>query len=273
MMTLDGIMVYPVKSLRGIPRERARITGGRLEGDREWLVADREGRFMHQRDYPQMATLRAEPGSGGITIEAPGRSRLEVQRPAGGVAIEYLRLWRRLAPVRPAGPDADDWITAALGVPARLLAFAADAQPLEAPSWEMDASLQDATPFHLTSRDSLDDLNRRMGAPLPMNRFRPNLVVRGAPPYQEDDWRRIRIGEARFRWIKPCTRCKMTMTDQETGERPSLEPLRTLATYRRLGPEVTFGHYLAAETPSALLHVGQEVSVLAALSKTDPALS
>ena len=144
------------------------------------------------------------------------------------------------------------------------MAFVPDAPALNVPSYETHSSLQDATPFHLTTEESLADLNARMAAPIPMNRFRPNLVIRGAAPYAEDRWKQIAVGtEMMLRWIKPCTRCVATTTDQETGERGSRDPLLTLARYRRVGSEVLFGHYLVADTWGSHLRVGDRVSVLA----------
>jgi hypothetical protein len=99
-----------------------------------------------------------------------------------------------------------------------------------------------------------------------MNRFRPNLVVRGAPPYAEDGWRTISIGRTLLRWIKPCTRCVATTTDQETGVRASREPLYTLARYRRMGGEVVFGHYLVADAWGERLRVGDRVTVVDAVA-------
>jgi uncharacterized protein YcbX len=134
-----------------------------------------------------------------------------------------------------------------------------DAPGLTVPHYEVHSSLQDATPFHLTSEESLADLNLRAGTSLPMNRFRPNLVVRGAHPYAEDAWKTVTIGETVLRWIKPCTRCVATTTDQETGERKGREPLATLARYRRLGLSVVFGHYFMAERWGADLKVGDSL--------------
>lgn len=262
MIRLAELRVYPVKSLRGIALQQAEIRGGRLAGDREWLVADGGGRFMHQRDYPQMARVQPRLTATGLELQAEGWPPLLVDRPGDDAPVVFAPLWRRLAPVRHVSAQADAWLSAVLGVRAHLLAFAAGVPARGGPPWETDTSLQDATPFHLTSDDSLQDLNRRSGKPVPMNRFRPNLVVSGAAPYAEDAWQVLRVGVATFRWIKPCTRCKMTTTDQETGERPSSEPLRTLATYRRSGSEVVFGHYLTAETSDAVLGVGDEVRVL-----------
>lgn len=260
-ISLAGIFIYPVKSLHGIALSEASVVGRRLPGDREWMLLDQDSRFMHQRDYPQMARLRVALTDHGLVLGAPGQTDLLVVRPTPEVPVEFVRLWRRLAPVRSVTRLADAWFTTALGVPARLVAFAPDVPSREGPNWEADASLQDATPFHVTCQDSLTDLNRRSGHPVPMNRFRPNLVLTGGAPYAEDTWQDVLIGQIPLHWIKPCTRCKMTMTDQETGARPSGEPLRTLATYRRLGSEVVLGHYFTASA-DGVLKVEDPVQVL-----------
>ena len=264
---LTGIYIYPVKSLRGVRLEDAPLENGRLVGDRNWLLVDSFGRFMHQRDYAQMTRVEARITPGGIVVRTDGLSALEIERPdfsrISTDTITHVRLWRRSAPVIAVGREADAWFTRALGVPCRLMAFVPGAAALNVPSYEIRSSLQDATPFHLTAEESLADLNARMAAPIPMNRFRPNLVVRGAPAYAEDAWKRIAIGENVFRWIKPCTRCVMTMTDQETGVRDRRDPLYTLSTYRRLGSEVAFGHYLVADRWSGVLRVGDELTTVA----------
>ena len=261
-IALTGLFIYPVKSLRGVPLDEARVEGGRLVGDREWMLVGPDGRFLHQRDLPQMARIRVLPTPEGLVVGVSGQRDLLLRPPPRDIPVEHLRGWRRLTPVRHVSIAADEWFSAALGVPARLMAFAPDAPAREVPAWEVDSALQDATPFHLTSRDSLDDLDRRIGHPIPMDRFRANLVVTGAPAYAEDRWREVQVGPLRLQWVKPCTRCVMTTTDQETGARPSAEPLRTLATYRRLDGAVVFGHYLTGPG-SGTLRLGDTVTVLA----------
>src|SRR4029453_1071270 len=225
---LTGIYIYPVKSLRGVRLGDAPLLNGRLVGDRNWLLTHSAGRFMHMRDYPRMARVEATITEHGIAVRTDGLPALEIDRPAfsdGALdRVTHVRLWRRSAPVIAVSPEADAWFTRALGVRCRLMAFVPDAEALNVPPYEVHSSLQDATPFHLTTEDSLADLNGRMASPVPMNRFRPNLVVRGAEAYAEDRWHRIAIGEHVFRWIKPCTRCVMTTTDQETGSRDRREP-------------------------------------------------
>jgi uncharacterized protein YcbX len=263
---LTGICIYPVKSLRAVTLEEAAIENGRLVGDREWMLVDQRGYFMHMRDYPQMARVEPTITDRGLTVRTDNMSPLEIERPRFGelspADVEYVRLWRRSAPVVHVSHEADAWFTAALRVPCRLVAFVPETPALTVPSYEVQSTLQDATPFHLTSEDSLADLNARMERPIPMNRFRPNIVVRGAEPYAEDRWRTIAVGDSTLRWIKVCTRCVATTTDQETGERRSTDPLRTLATYRRHGLAVAFGHYLVADEWGDRMRVGDPVRVL-----------
>jgi uncharacterized protein YcbX len=265
-MELTGIFIYPVKSLRGVRLDDAPLVGGRLVGDRTWLLVNRFGRFMHMRDYPQMARVEATITERGLTVRTDTMPGLEIepphQPPRDLSDVTHVRLWRRSAPVVPVGPHADEWFTRVLGVTCRLVAFVPEAPARDVPPYEVHSSLQDATPFHLTTEESLADLNSRMAAPIPMNRFRPNLVVRGAAPYAEDRWKAIAIGDTVLRWIKACTRCVATTTDQETGERKGRDPLFTLAQYRRVGSEVAFGHYLVADTWGERLRFGDAVTVI-----------
>jgi uncharacterized protein len=262
---LTGIYIYPVKSLRGVSLDVAPLENGRLVGDRNWLLIDSAGQFMHQRDYPQMTRVDATIIPRGILVCTNGMPPLEIERPDLSELvpneITHVRLWRRSAPVLAVSAGADQWFTRALGVPCRLMAFVPQAPALNVPFYEVHSSLQDATPFHLTTEESLADLNARMASPIPMNRFRPNLVVRGAAPYAEDAWKTITIGETTLRWIKPCTRCVATTTDQQTGARTSREPLFTLAKYRRMGNQVIFGHYFDVTAWGDRLRVGDRVSI------------
>ena len=262
---LSGIYVYPVKSLRGVSLHDAALDDGRLSGDRDWLLVNHAGRFMHLRDYPQMTRVKMTLVDGGIVVGAEGLPPLEIERrsaPRATDEVVHVRLWRRSAAVTPVSGTADEWFSRAIGVPCRLMAFVPEVPALNLPSYETRSSLQDATPFHLTSEASLADLNGRMASPIPMNRFRPNLVVRGAAPYAEDHWKRLTVGDTTLEWIKPCTRCVATTTDQETGARASREPLFTLARYRRFGSEVVFGHYLVASQWGERLRVGDTVIAL-----------
>jgi uncharacterized protein YcbX len=263
-IVVSALYIYPVKSLRGVGVDAAVIEKGRLAGDREYLVLDRSGRFMDQRHYPQMARVEATITKYGLRLRAAGFADLDVRLPVDGAdrRVLHVPLFRREAPVTPASVEADRWLSDVLGVSCRLMAFAPAAPALSVPFYEVHSSLHDATPFHLTSEESLADLNARARTSLPMNRFRPNLVVRGASAYAEDSWRAVEVGDTRLRWIKACTRCVATTTDQQTGERNSREPLLTLARYRRDGSTVVFGHYMMPERWGAEIRVGDSVRIV-----------
>lgn len=257
---LTGAFIYPVKSLRGIATDTITIANGAPVGDRLWMLVDDRGAFMHARDYPHMATLSVARRDDGIAIGA-GTSELILRRQAiePDADVQHIRLWRRAAPVIAVGREADAWFSDALSMSCRLFQIAEGHASLDTPPYEMDATLQDATPFHIISTDSVSDLSSRAGETIPVIRFRPNLVVSGAEPYAEDRWRRMSIAGHRFDWVKACTRCVLTTTDHLTGERPSKEPLRTLARYRRLGNTVVLGHYFTCQSRSGVLAVGDMV--------------
>ena len=175
-------------------------------------------------------------------------------------------VWRSDCDALAVSPEADAWLSEHLGTEARLVHMPADSHRPVDPDYAVRAddevSLADGYPLLLASEPSLADLNGRMAAPLPMDRFRPSLVVSGAPAWAEDGWRRLRVGEAVLRVVKPCGRCVTTTVDQETAARGK-EPLTTLARFRR-HPErgtVCFGWNLIPET-TGTLRVGDRVEVL-----------
>ena len=264
-IVVSGLFIYPVKSLRGVAVGAAALHQGRLAGDREYLVVNGDGRFMDQRRYPQMARVSALITSNGLRLRADGFPDLDVRSPLANGAerrVTHVPIFRRSAPVTATSDKADRWLTAVLEVPCRLMAFVPTATVLNVPFYEVHASLQDATPFHLTSEESLADLNARARTSLPMIRFRPNVVVRGAPAYAEDSWKAVAIGDTVLRWVKPCTRCVVTTTDHLTGERVGSEPLAALSRYRRYGSEVVFGHYLMPERWGTEMRVGDPLRII-----------
>jgi len=263
-MLLSALHVYPVKSCRGIAPARWRLDAYGLGGDRSWMVVDAAGRYLTQRELPRLALVGTRLDGERSILSAPGRAPLELP-PAGtrlgDVAIE---VWRHSGPAIDGGDDAARWISAHLGVPARLVAVPrGHARPVNREWFPGDAqtTFSDGYPLLLISEGSLDDLNTRLPKPLPMERFRPNLVVRGAEPYAEDLWKRIRVGDVELAVVKPCSRCAITTTDQATGERDGVEPLRTLARYRKTELGVVFGQNVV-HLATGTLEVGAPVEVL-----------
>ena len=262
---VSALFIYPVKSLRGVAVDAAPIRKGRLVGDREYLLLNSHGEFMDQRHFPQMARVEASLTSDGLRLRSDGFRDLDVRSHANGGADPstiQVPLFRRTVPLRRVSAEADRWLSDVLQERCSLMAFAPDEPASNVPSFEVHSSLHDATTFHLTSEESLADLNARAGMSLPMNRFRPNLVVRGASAYAEDGWKTVAIGDTVLRWIKACARCVTTTTDQLTGERTSREPLTTLSTYRRHLFSVVFGHYLMPERWGTEMRVGDSVRIV-----------
>jgi len=262
-ITLSGLTVYPVKSARGIALETAVVGARGVEGDRRWMVVDGARTFVSQRTHPRLALVSVAAEGERLVLTAPGASPLAVVPPPAAVAAVPVRVWDDTCDAQPAGPDAARWLSGLLGLACELV-FLPDgshrpvAPRAGAPAAEV--AFADAYPFLLISEASLEDLNRRLARPVPMDRFRPNLVVQGCRPYAEDGWRTIRIGSMVFHLVKPCSRCVVTTVDQATGER-GREPLATLATYRESGGKVTFGQNLVHRGPGTL-RLGDEVAVL-----------
>ncbi len=272
MATLAGMTVYPLKSAGGIELREAEIDELGLRHDRRWTVVDAQERALTQRTHPRLARIRVALEDRSLALTAPGMPRLELPLepetgPAGSRAEEVM-VWNDRVAARPAGNRAARWISDWLEEPCRIAYMPpTTVRPVD-PRYAVGAvghdrlSFADGFPFLLLSEASLDELNRRLDEPLPMNRFRPNLVVRGVGVHAEDRWRRIRIGDVPFHVVKSCGRCAITTTDQETGERSQhQEPLRTLARYRKADGKVLFGRYLV-HGGTGCLRVGDGVEVL-----------
>jgi uncharacterized protein YcbX len=268
MVSVTALNIYPVKSCRGIPLDRARLTDAGFEHDREWMVTRPDGRFLTQRDEPRLALIQPAFEGEWLRLEAPGRDPLRLPLDAAGPELE-VTCWRDRCAAFDAGEEAARWLTAHLGSPARLVRFDARRSRRCNPEWTGDVAattrFADAYPWLLISQASLDDLNSRLAVPLPMNRFRPNIVVDGLPPYGEDEVRDFVADRIRLRAVKPCDRCIITTTNQATAEREGDEPLATLRTYR-FDPRlrgVLFGQNLVlVEGAGREIRVGQAFEVI-----------
>jgi uncharacterized protein len=243
VLRLTALHIYPIKSARGCTVQEWEIDSFGLRYDRRWMVIDRRGHFITQRTHPRLALIQPSIDGDILRVTTPGMPVLELPlHPAPGVTTTAV-VWRDTCEAVWTGERSAGWFSEALGTPCSLVHMPVEtvrpADPAFAPSG-VRVSFADGFPLLLISEESLEDLNARLPTPLPMNRFRPNLVVRGDSPYVEDALTAFRMGEIDFRVVKPCDRCMVTTTDQETTER-GVEPLRTLATYRKVGGEVMFG--------------------------------
>jgi len=264
-VTLTGLFVYPLKSAAGVALPRCRVGARGLELDRRWMVVDDRGEFQTQRLCPRLALVRVALAGDSAALSAPGMPELVLDRPEGSAGRRPVRIWRDTVMAAPLGAGPAAWMSEHLGVACEVVYLPGDATRVVEEGYQprRQVSFADGFPFLLLSEASLADLNARLERPMPMNRFRPNLVVTGCAPFAEDSWREVRIGALRFAVVKPCARCVITTTDQATGER-GREPLATLASYRRRGDTVLFGQNLI-HLDEGWLAVGDAVSV------TDPA--
>ncbi|MGK5738668.1 MOSC domain-containing protein [Micromonospora sp. URMC 103] len=270
-MRLNAISTYPVKGCHRLDHDGASVQPWGLAGDRRWMVVDADGVGVTQRETTRLVGLHATPRDGGLVLSAEGRPDLDVPEPAGGEPVQVRTFRSRKVPVPalPAGPAADEWLGALLGRPVRLVWLARPTRHLGVDEREHDTgdqvSFADAYPLLLANAASLtalaDWLVEAGEEPVPMSRFRPNLVVEGAPAWAEDGWqgRRLRIGDVWFRAAGACDRCVVTTTDQETGVR-GREPLRTLGRHRNIRQKLLFGLHLVP-VGTGRLAVGDPVSV------------
>lgn len=267
--TLSRINIYPIKSAAGISLDTSEVDDRGLRHDRRWMLVDEEGVFLSQRRLPRMALIRVSLHSDGLAVDAPGMPALSVPfEPVDGDPIQ-AKIWSDETTVLPVGEEADQWFGGFLGARCRLVYLPESSVRIVRQDYGRSGDqvgLADGFPFLLISEASLENLNGRLEKPLPMNRFRPNLVVRSCPAHAEDRWSRIRIGEMEFRVVKPCARCAIPTIDQQTAGRGK-EPLRTLATYRRFSGKVLFGQNLIHDS-TGTLKVGDPLEVVSAASNS-----
>ncbi|MGE8362110.1 MOSC domain-containing protein [Pseudomonas sp.] len=266
MLRLAGLYRYPLKSAIAEPLDSIGLDALGVVGDRRWMLVDAQnGRFLTQRALPHMSQLRARWNlAGGLTLSAAGRPDLDVALPGADDALRGVFIWSDSLQVPDAGDEAAEWLSDFIGKACRLVHVTAErARFIQGNlSAEEKVGFADGFPLLLIGQASLDDLSARVGRPLEMLRFRPNLVIEGAEAYAEDSWRRIRIGEVEFSVAKGCTRCILTTIDPQTGERSrDREPLTTLKTYREREGEVYFGQNLI-NLGQGQLQVGMPVEVL-----------
>jgi hypothetical protein len=261
---VSALWRYPVKSLRGLAAERLPLGPRGPELDRQWMLVDRAGQFLTQRQHPRMALVEVGLGAEGLSLDAPGMPTLTVPYAGGGEPLD-VQVWNDRCASERVGPEADAWLGEFLGLDCRLVRFPDRAVRQVDTRYARpgdQVGFADGFPLLLIGQASLDGLNARLQEPVDMRRFRPNLVVSGGGAHAEDGWRRLRIGELEFEVAKPCSRCPIPGIDPDTAER-SPEVLKVLAQYRRgEDNKVYFGQNLL-HRGSGELRIGQAVEVLA----------
>jgi MOSC domain-containing protein len=240
---LSALHIYPVKGLKGIGISAARCTDRGLRHDRRWMVVDEGGGFLSQREHPRMATIWTDVDDERLSLSAPDAGSIEIPvgNPGGATRLA-VTVWGTTVSAAPVSPAADAWLSDYLGLACRLVYMPEGSRRESNAKYAGPGKLvgfADGYAYLIANEQSLGELNARLAArgeaPVPMNRFRPNLVVTGAEAFAEDGWKELRIGEAVLGAAKPCGRCQVTTTDQTTGDVTGPEPLATLSTFRESG--------------------------------------
>jgi uncharacterized protein YcbX len=247
-ITVSGLNVYPVKGMKGIALRQALCTDRGIEHDRRWMVVDRERVFISQREHPKMATIWTEIDGDALVLSAPDMDEVRLPLRPDGQARLRVQVWRSTCDAVSVSQEADKWLSDYLGLECALVHMPHESKRFSNPEFAGEAkrvAFADGYAYLVTNEGSRADLNARLQArdhpPVPMNRFRPNIVVVGAAAWAEDHWRVLSLGTAMLRAVKPCGRCQVTTTDQATGEVRGPEPLATLATFRDSPLGIRFG--------------------------------
>lgn len=257
-MYLKDIFIYPIKSLGGIRLDESVLEERGLKYDRRWMLVDKEGIFLTQRIFPEMALLQVEVTDEGLLVYHKNDQAHRIQIPFQPQTEEFLpvRIWDDEVIGQMVDPRVSKWFSSALGMECDLVIMPESTQRKLSPKYAVNnesVGFADAMPYLLIGQAALDDLNGRLDKPVPMDRFRPNLVFVGGKPFEDDAWDQIQVGEAIFKITKPCARCVMTTVNQETAEKGK-EPLKTLASFRTFDHKVMFGQNM-------LLLKGDKISV------------
>lgn len=238
-LTLSSIHIYPVKGLKGISLKAGYCTNRGLEHDRRWMVVDRDGIFISQRSHPRMATVWTEIDGDKLVLSALDVDSIELPLEIESDGTVNVTVWSATVKAVYGPHHANAWLSEYLGEKCFLVYMPESTTRNSNPKYagpDRCVGFADGYAYLVTTEASLADLNAKLLAKshpaLPMNRFRPNFVIAGAKPFEEDNWKRIRIGEAMIEGVKPCGRCQVTATDQSTGEVRGPEPLATLSEYR-----------------------------------------
>jgi hypothetical protein len=263
-ITLSSLIYYPIKACRGFEVEAANVERMGLEHDRRMMVITPEGEFLTQREYPRLAWVTPRLQDRTLELSAPDFDSVQVDIQTTGTPVS-VSVWRsQNVKAIDQGEEAAAWFSDWLHTPVRLVHLADGYKRRVSADYAVSpgdhTSFADGYPILLTSEEALQDLNSRLEAPVPMNRFRPNLVVRGCEPFAEDTWNRIRVGDVELAVVKPCARCVVTTIDKTTLE-TSKEPLKTLGKYRKQKLGAIFGQNVIPLNEGPL-QLGMTVEVL-----------
>jgi hypothetical protein len=262
-LVLSRIRIYPIKGCSGTDVQEAQMDARGLHYDRRWMLVNELGLGLQQLDFPRLACIVAGLDSDGLSVQAPGMESLHIPIQSQRDRQHVVRWYKGRCEAFAVSDQADAWFQRFLHVWCRLVFMPESTPRFVEPEYAINRDLAAFTSFqyHLLSEGSLEDLNQRLDTPVPLERFRPNLVVAGASAFAEDRWRTVQIRQQVFHVVRPCNRCAITTVDADTGIKTGKEPLATLARYRTFQQKVLFGQYLLSGA-SGVLRVGDPIQVL-----------
>ncbi|MBE7436101.1 MAG: MOSC domain-containing protein [Anaerolineales bacterium] len=264
MISVSNLTYFPIKACKGFDVTSTYIERMGLENDRRMMVVTPDGRFLTQREYPRLALVTPTLQNEAVVLSAPDFDSIQIHIQSSGTPIP-VEIWSsKGVDAIDQGDDAAGWLSDWLNISVRLVritdGFKRKLNPAYAVNSDDHTGFADGYPILIISEESLQDLNSRLDSAVPMNRFRPNLVVKGCEPFAEDAWKRIRIGDVEMALVKPCPRCVVTTIDKETLAK-SKEPLKTLEKFRRHELGAIFGMN-TIPLNEGKVEVGMEVEVI-----------
>jgi uncharacterized protein len=264
MITISSLIYYPIKACRGFEVDSGKVEAMGLQHDRRMMVVTPDGMFLTQREYPRLALVTPKLNDGTLELSAPNYNSIQLGIQTTGLPIS-VEVWESKGlQAIDQGEEAAAWFSDWLGREVRLVHITDGYRRRVDTEYAVNPNDQtgfaDGYPILLASEAGLTDLNSRLETPVPMNRFRPNLVVRGCEPFAEDTWNRIRAGDVELAVVKPCARCVVTTIDKNTLE-SSKEPLKTLGKYRKQKLGAIFGQNVIPLSEGTL-RLGMNVEIL-----------
>lgn len=264
MITLSSLIYYPIKACRGHEVEAWNVGRMGLDLDRRLMIVTPDGEFLTQRQISKLALINPVLNDDVLTLSAPNMDSLQVAIRTSGHSWS-VNIWKsKGVQAIDQGEEAVEWLSDFLDTSVRLVHIADGYKRLVNQEYAVNADdhtgFADGYPILIISEESLQDLNSRLETPVPMNRFRPSIVVKGCEPYAEDTWNRIQIGDVKLAIVKPCARCEVTTIDKETLERRK-EPLKTLGKYRKHALGAIFGQNVIPLNEGRL-QLGMDVKIL-----------
>lgn len=266
MLEISQLLIYPIKSLRGISLSRAMVTDRGFLHDRSWMLVDDKNKFLTLREFPKMALLQPILEKESLRIQSLEHQIEDLIIPfyAHEKTNAKVTIWNATCDAIRVGAKADQWFGEILNTQCKLVFMPeSSVRPVDTTSGfapeGKHTSFADAYPFMMLSEASMEDLNSRLSSPVSVSRFRPNIVFSGGYPYQEDKIEDFTINQIRFTGLEDCARCQIPNVDPETGViSQDKEPLKTLASYRKQERNINFGRNVV-HTGTGILTVGDEI--------------